>query len=57
MSGRPPFDGATDDDILNNVRKGEFSLTGIEWKNVSKEVKELIKGMLNKDPAFRISAN
>lgn len=56
LSGRPPFDGQTDDEILNNVRKGDFSLSGSEWKQVSKEAKDLIKGMLTKDKDSRMAA-
>ncbi len=28
LSGKPPFDGATDDEILENVQKGVYKISG-----------------------------
>jgi calcium-dependent protein kinase len=46
LSGRPPFDGQTDDEILENVSKGIYKINGTVWKSVSKEGIDLIKKML-----------
>ena len=43
LSGKPPFYGEDDQEILNSVKQGSFSLTGSEWTNVSNEAKDLIK--------------
>jgi len=59
LSGRPPlepFDGQTDDEILENVSKGVYKITGPVWKNVSKEGIELVKRMLKFDADQRITA-
>jgi calcium-dependent protein kinase len=56
LSGKPPFDGNDDKEIVNNVRIGTYSLSGPEWKNISAEAKDLIKKMLTYDIAQRISA-
>lgn len=56
LSGKPPFDGATDDEILEAVQKGTYKITGNNWKNVSKEGIDLVKQMLKYDPESRISA-
>jgi calcium-dependent protein kinase len=50
LSGRPPFDGNDDREIVKSVKIGAYSLSGPEWKNVSKEGIDLIKKMLTYDP-------
>ena len=57
LSGRPPFDGQSDDEILENVSKGSYKINGPVWKRVSKEGVELVKRMLTFDPEKRISAS
>ena len=57
LSGKPPFDGNDDKEIVNSVRIGTYSLTGSEWKNISNDAKDLIKKMLTYDPAQRITAD
>lgn len=56
LSGKPPFGGDNDKEILNNIRLGVFSFTGNEWANISNEAKDLIKLMLTYDPVQRITA-
>lgn len=56
LSGKPPFSGATDKQILRNVFKGEFSMDGQEWELISNEAKDLISKMLTLDIEKRISA-
>ena len=43
LSGKPPFYGEDDKEILNNVKIGTYSLSGSEWKSISSEAKDLIK--------------
>ena len=43
LSGLPPFKGKNEKEILDNVKLGYFSLSGPEWKAVSKEAKMLLK--------------
>jgi calcium-dependent protein kinase len=57
LSGRPPFDGNDDKEIVKNVKIGQYSMAGQEWKNISKDAVELIKKMLTYDPTARISAD
>ena len=56
ISGKPPFEGRDDKEILKKVKKGEVILTGVEWKKKSKECIDLVKKMLTKDPEKRFSA-
>jgi calcium-dependent protein kinase len=56
LSGKPPFDGNDDKEIVNNVRMGTYSMSGPEWKNISADAKDLIKKMLTYDMGQRINA-
>ena len=54
--GHAPFDGETDDDILNAIKKGEFRKDEERWIKSSNEVKDLINKLLLVDCDKRISA-
>lgn len=56
LSGRPPFEGVCDEEIIKKVRVGTFDLNIEEMASVSKEAKDLIKKMLAYDSEDRISA-
>ena len=56
LSGKPPFDGNDDREIVKNVKTGVYSMTGPEFKAISSEAKDLIKKMLTMDYNVRISA-
>jgi len=51
LCGYPPFDGKSEDKIMEKVTKGQYSFESIEWEEVSKEAKEFIKKMLQYDPS------
>lgn len=40
--------------MKKRIRMGQFDFPNPEWQNVSKDAKELIKGMLNIDPSQRL---
>lgn len=67
LSGRPPFDGKDDREIVRKVRIGHYDLnskflflsnifSAPEFKYVSKDAIDLLKKMLTYDPERRISA-
>ena len=56
LSGRPPFNGNSDREILTNVRQGQVKFPPERWKNTSEQAIDLITQMLNKDPEKRISS-
>lgn len=56
LCGYPPFNGDTDSEIIAKIQKGKFSFPKEEWSSISKEAKDLIKLMLNKNPKKRPSA-
>ena len=56
MSGLPPFNGATDDEIMKAIKKGAFNFNNAVWKGVSADCKDFITQLLTYDPSKRISA-
>jgi myosin-light-chain kinase len=56
LSGKVPFPGRNELEIINNVVKGEFHFNHDAFKNVSAECKDLINHLLVKDVIKRYSA-
>jgi calcium-dependent protein kinase len=56
LSGSPPFDGTTDDDIMKAVKKTKFSFSAKVWDEISPEAKDLISKMIKYPPESRLSA-
>lgn len=50
LSGKPPFGGDNDKEILDSVKTGMFTFSGKEWQDISQDAKDLIKAMLTYDP-------
>lgn len=50
LHGSPPFTGRTDQEIMESVKRGEFSIEGPIWDEVTLEAKDLILKMLTIDP-------
>jgi calcium-dependent protein kinase len=56
LCGYPPFNGANDKQIIEAVLRGKYTLDEPEWEDISEEAKDLVRKMLEYDPAKRISA-
>jgi len=56
LCGYPPFNGASDKQIIESVLNGKFTLDEPEWDEISEDAKDLVRKMLEYDPAKRISA-
>eukprot|EP01017_Pseudomicrothorax_dubius_P022951 TRINITY_DN2469_c0_g1_i4.p1 TRINITY_DN2469_c0_g1~~TRINITY_DN2469_c0_g1_i4.p1 ORF type:complete len:346 (+),score=96.27 TRINITY_DN2469_c0_g1_i4:154-1191(+) len=56
LSGRPPFVGRSEADIMANIIRGTYSLEGETWSLISDEAKNLLTRMLEYDPRKRLSA-
>ena len=56
LTGRPPFDGNDDDEILENVKKGVFDRSSYPYPLLSSNAKDLIDKLLQYEPKKRIGA-
>ena len=57
LSGRPPFAGDDELEIIKAVRVGNYDLNSPHMDNVSQDAKELIQQLLDYNPKSRPSAN
>jgi calcium-dependent protein kinase len=46
LSGKPPFDGESDHEIIQKVKTGKFEMKEGAWFFVSKEAKDFIRKLL-----------
>jgi len=56
LSGSPPFNAATDEDMKKKVLEGSFTMEGKVWDSVTDNAKDLITQLLTYDTEKRISA-
>ena len=56
LCGYPPFDGESEEEILEKVKKGSFDFPKEEQKNISKDDIDLIQKILTFESNKRISA-
>ena len=56
LSGKVPFPGKDEMEIIQNVLRGEYHFNHNAFKNVSEEGKDLIKHLLVKDVDSRFTA-
>lgn len=56
LSGMPPFNGQSDQEIMKKVRVGKFSFSDPCWSNVSDKAKDLITKLLTYDVDQRPTA-
>ncbi len=57
LSGKPPFDGIDDNEILDNIRIGQYDISSYPFNTLSDECIDLIQKLLTYDYKKRISAN
>ncbi|KAM3276703.1 hypothetical protein ACQJBY_044851 [Aegilops geniculata] len=56
LCGVPPFWGDTDERIAESIIRGEIKFEREPWPKVSQTAKDLVKKMLDPDPATRLTA-
>ena len=56
LSGKMPFGGRDDKEVLDCIVRGQYKLTGTEWVAVSPQAKDLIRKLIDSNPNTRISA-
>ena len=57
LCGYPPFNGATEEKIVERIKKGKFGFPAEEWDHISPNAKDIIKSMLTLDPKKRPTAD
>ena len=57
LSGKPPFEGEDDNEIMANVTIGQYDLNCAPFNRISKSAKDLIKKLLVMDINKRINAH
>lgn len=56
LSGKPPFGGKNNNDILNSVLTGTYDFSLPIWKMISNEAKDLISKLLERQADMRLTA-
>jgi calcium-dependent protein kinase len=56
LSGIPPFNGASDQEIMKKVKSGKFSFADPVWASISAQAKDFITQLLTLDQNKRPSA-
>jgi len=56
LCGSFPFHGENHHEILSNVSKGDYHMSGKEWENVTENAKDLVKKLLCINPSRRLTA-
>jgi calcium-dependent protein kinase len=56
LSGIPPFNGASDQEIMKKVKLGKFNFNDPAWKTISDPCKNFISRLLTLDQNARPSA-
>lgn len=56
LCGYPPFDGKSNEEIMNNIVLNEVIYNKDDWQDISINAKNLLSKLLLKDPNKRISA-
>ena len=56
LGGYPPFYQPTIHETFQQIRQGSYSFPSEYWAGISPDAKKLIKGLLNRDPNQRITA-
>ena len=56
LCGYPPFNGNNDNEILEAVKKGDYTMKGAEWNEISDLAKDLVSKMMQFDVKKRLTA-
>ena len=56
LSGKPPFGGKGNKEIIENVLRGQFSFKSSVWERISDSAKDLISKLLERQADMRLTA-
>lgn len=57
LSGKPPFGGRSNKEIIENVLKGSYNIQTSVWQNISEDAKDLINQLLLREADMRLTAS
>mmetsp|Transcript_4105 Transcript_4105/g.7329 ORF Transcript_4105/g.7329 Transcript_4105/m.7329 type:complete len:397 (-) Transcript_4105:671-1861(-) len=55
LSGYPPFNGDDNDEVHHAVRQGQYRFPSSSWSGTSRESRDFIRRLLQKDPRKRMT--
>jgi serine/threonine protein kinase len=55
LCGYPPFNGANNDEVYDAVRRGRYRFPSDDWSYTSRESRDFIRRLLQKDPRKRMT--
>mmetsp|Transcript_30127 Transcript_30127/g.56906 ORF Transcript_30127/g.56906 Transcript_30127/m.56906 type:complete len:386 (+) Transcript_30127:242-1399(+) len=55
LCGYPPFNGANNSDVHAAVRRGRYRFPSADWAGTSREARDFIRRLLQKDPRKRMN--
>mmetsp|Transcript_91275 Transcript_91275/g.190889 ORF Transcript_91275/g.190889 Transcript_91275/m.190889 type:complete len:553 (+) Transcript_91275:253-1911(+) len=53
LSGQPPFQGRSDNEVIQNVRRGNYAFPGSLWEDIGESAKDLVRRLLKYSPQDR----
>ena len=56
LSGKPPYGGKNNNEILNSVLTGSYDFSAPQWEVISDEAKDLIKNLLQRQADMRFTS-
>ena len=56
LCGYPPFNGESDPDIFEAIKRGYFDFRKPAWSSKSDEAKDFVTCLMKKDPSSRLTA-
>ena len=56
LTGRPPFNGINEEEIMKKIKEGIYDLSKYPWGIISDDAKDLVKGLLQVNPKKRYNA-
>ena len=57
LSGKPPFGGKSNKEIIDNVLRGTYTYSNPVWDNISADAKDLIDKLLERQADMRLTAD